>query len=217
MSGCLGRMVHLAHCHIQSLYNHHKSMAHIASSNTLPKSICTWSCWRNWIILALLHEWGVEWKINTVLRCWQWWGSYTGKWSCQFTSLSIYSHELLLVTKRIRSQKQAVDVSFIWSVFGLSRRDRVRSHLEVELLLFFIKNSSLRWFGVLTRMSPGHLVVRCFCHRTPGRYLGEDPGHAGKTTCLGWVGGFATEEIQGVAEEGGSGLLCEMILGSTIA
>lgn len=27
--------------------------------------------------------------------------------------LSIYSHELWLVTKRIRSQKQAVDVSFI--------------------------------------------------------------------------------------------------------
>lgn len=71
VSGCLGRMVHLAHCHIQSLYNHHKSMAHIASSNTLPKSVCTWSCWRNWIILALLHEWGVEWKINTVLRCWK--------------------------------------------------------------------------------------------------------------------------------------------------
>uniref|UniRef100_A0A669EXX2 Reverse transcriptase domain-containing protein n=1 Tax=Oreochromis niloticus TaxID=8128 RepID=A0A669EXX2_ORENI len=78
-----------------------------------------------------------------------------------------YGHELWVVTERTRSRIQAAEMSFLRRVAGLSLRDRVRSSairegLRVEPLLLHIERSQLRWFGHLTRMSPGRLLGEVF-------------------------------------------------------
>ena len=68
-----------------------------------------------------------------------------------------YGDELRVVTERIRSRIQVIEMSFLCRVSGLSLRDRVRSldireRLRVEPLLLCIERSQLRWFGHLVRM-----------------------------------------------------------------
>ena len=92
-----------------------------------------------------------------------------------------YGHELWVMTERTRSRVQAAEMSFLRRVAGLSLRDRVRSsvireELGVDPLLLRVERSQMRWLGHLVRMPPGHL---------PGE---EDPGHAGETMSLGWLG-----------------------------
>ncbi|KAK3544200.1 hypothetical protein QTP86_008347 [Hemibagrus guttatus] len=73
-----------------------------------------------------------------------------------------YSHELWVMTERVRSRIQAAEMSFLRRVAGCSLRDRVRSsvtreELGVEPLLLHIERGQLRWLGHLFRMPPGRL------------------------------------------------------------
>ncbi|KAK3531087.1 hypothetical protein QTP70_010370 [Hemibagrus guttatus] len=78
-----------------------------------------------------------------------------------------YGHELWVMTKRVRSQIQAAEMSFRRRVAGQSLRDRVRSsvtreELGVEPLLLHIERGQLRWLGHLFRMPPGRLPGEVF-------------------------------------------------------
>uniref|UniRef100_A0A8C6MJY5 Reverse transcriptase domain-containing protein n=1 Tax=Nothobranchius furzeri TaxID=105023 RepID=A0A8C6MJY5_NOTFU len=72
-------------------------------------------------------------------------------WSI-YVPILTYGHELWVMTERTRLRIQAVEMSFLRRVAGLSLRDRVRSSdiregLGVELLLLRIERSQLRLFG----------------------------------------------------------------------
>ncbi|KAK3512519.1 hypothetical protein QTP70_015647, partial [Hemibagrus guttatus] len=78
-----------------------------------------------------------------------------------------YSHELWVMTERVRSRIQAAEMSFLRRVAGRSLRDRVRSsvtreELGAEPLLLHIKRGQLRWLGHLFRMPPGRLPGEVF-------------------------------------------------------
>ncbi|KAK3514648.1 hypothetical protein QTP70_021558 [Hemibagrus guttatus] len=78
-----------------------------------------------------------------------------------------YSHELWVMTERVRSHIQAAEMSFLCRVTGRSLRDRVRSsvtreELGVEPLLLHIERRQLRWLGHLFRMPPGRLPGEVF-------------------------------------------------------
>ena len=69
-------------------------------------------------------------------------------WSISVPTLT-YGHELWVVTERMRSRIQVVEMSFLRGVSGLSLRDRVRSSairegLGVEPLLLRVERSQLR-------------------------------------------------------------------------
>lgn len=75
-----------------------------------------------------------------------------------------YSHELWVVTKRVRLWIQVAEISFLQRVAGLSLRDTVRSLLILEgligePLLLHIERNNLRRFKHLTRMPPGQILV----------------------------------------------------------
>ncbi|TWW71088.1 hypothetical protein D4764_17G0005710 [Takifugu flavidus] len=109
-----------------------------------------------------------------------------------FVPTLTYGHELCVMTERTRSRVQVAEMSFLHRVAGLSLRDRVRGsaireELGVELLLFRVERSQMRWLGHLVRMLPGRLV-RCSGHVSPVRDPWEDPGHVGETMSLNWPG-----------------------------
>ncbi|KAK3533211.1 hypothetical protein QTP70_013614 [Hemibagrus guttatus] len=65
-----------------------------------------------------------------------------------------YGHELWVMTERVRSQIQVVEMSFLRRVAGRFFRDRVRrsvtrEELGVEPLLLHIERGQLRWLGHL--------------------------------------------------------------------
>ena len=104
-----------------------------------------------------------------------------------------YSHELWVMTERIRSRIQAAEISFLHRVGGRSLRDRVRSsvtreELGVEPLLLHIKRSQLKWLGYLFRMPPGCLPREVFLAYPGGRTPRGRPGHAGVTMSPSWKG-----------------------------
>ncbi len=74
-----------------------------------------------------------------------------------------YGHELWVVIKRMRSQIQSGEMSFLHSVAGLSLREIVRSsdiwrELGVEPLLLYVGRSQLKQFGHSFRMPHGCLM-----------------------------------------------------------
>ncbi|XP_048009164.1 uncharacterized protein LOC125243494 [Megalobrama amblycephala] len=94
-------------------------------------------------------------------------------WSIYIPTLT-YGHELWVMTERMRSRIQAVEMSFLRRVAGRSLRDRVRSsvtqeELRVEPLLLHIERSQLRWLGHLFRMPPGRLPGEVFRACPTGR------------------------------------------------
>lgn len=76
-----------------------------------------------------------------------------------------YSHELWVVTKRVRLWIQVAEMSSLQWVAGLSLRDTVRSSFISEvlmgepLLLDIEQLNNMRRFKHLTRMPPGHILV----------------------------------------------------------
>ena len=83
-----------------------------------------------------------------------------------------YGHELWVVTKRMRSQVQRAEMSFLRRVAGLTLRDTVtssapREELGVELLLLCAERSQMRWY--LVRMPSGLLRGEVFRARPIGR------------------------------------------------
>ncbi|XP_036950584.1 uncharacterized protein LOC119017743 [Acanthopagrus latus] len=90
-----------------------------------------------------------------------------------FVPTLTYGHERWVMTERMRSREQAVEMGFLHRVW-VSLRDRVRSSatregLGVELLLLCVERSQLRWFSHLTRMPPGRLPREMFLARPTGR------------------------------------------------
>ncbi|KAK3555547.1 hypothetical protein QTP86_021786, partial [Hemibagrus guttatus] len=78
-----------------------------------------------------------------------------------------YGHELWVMTKGVRSQIQAAEMSFLRRVAGRSLRDRVRSsvtweELGVEPLLLHIERGQLRWLRHLFWMPLGRLPREVF-------------------------------------------------------
>ncbi|TWW80182.1 hypothetical protein D4764_10G0012120 [Takifugu flavidus] len=124
-----------------------------------------------------------------------------------FVPTLTYGHELWVMTKRTRSRVQAVEMSFLRRVAGLSLRDRVRisairEELGVEPLLLRVKRNQMRWLGHLVRMLPGRLPVRCSGHIPPVGGPQEDPGHAGETMSLIWEHqGIPPDDLEEVAGE----------------
>ncbi|KAF7648618.1 hypothetical protein LDENG_00154150 [Lucifuga dentata] len=91
-----------------------------------------------------------------------------------YVPILICGHKLWVVTERIRSQIQVVEIRFLHRVPGLTLRDRVRNSdiqegLGVELLLLHIERSQLRWFRHLIRMPPARLPREVFQARPTGK------------------------------------------------
>ena len=89
-------------------------------------------------------------------------GSEQNWWHCiidVYVPVLTYGHELWVVTERMRSRVQAVEMRYLRRVAGLTLRDGVRStireDLKVDSLLLLVERSQLRWFGHLIRMPPG--------------------------------------------------------------
>ena len=118
-----------------------------------------------------------------------------------------YGHDLWVMTKRIRSQKQAAEMSFLRRVAGCSLRDRVlssvtREELGVEPLLLHIERHQLRWLGHLCRMPPGHLPWEVFLACPTGRRPQGKPrtGWSDYVTRLAWERlGILPEELEEVS------------------
>ncbi len=115
-----------------------------------------------------------------------WWrGSWAERQNSHFTNQSTsqpspIGHELWLVTERMRSQLQAVKMSFHCRVAGLSLRERVRSpdiqrELGTEPLIFGLKEASWGGSGIWLGRLQGAIFWRFSKHAK----LGGDPGVPG--------------------------------------
>uniref|UniRef100_A0A8C6W0Z1 Reverse transcriptase domain-containing protein n=1 Tax=Nothobranchius furzeri TaxID=105023 RepID=A0A8C6W0Z1_NOTFU len=107
-----------------------------------------------------------------------------------------YGHELWVVAERTRSRIQAVEMSFLRKVAGLSLRDRVRisvirEGLGVDPLLLHIERSQMRWLGHLVRMPPGRLPGEVFRALPTGRRLKGRP----RTRWRDYVSHLARERL----------------------
>ena len=105
-----------------------------------------------------------------------------------------YGHELWVVTKRMRSQVQRAEMSFLRRVAGLTLRDTVtssapREELGVELLLLCAERSQMRWY--LVRMPSGLLRGEVFRARPIGR---RPPGRP-RTCWRDYVSRLAWERL----------------------
>lgn len=114
----------------------------------------------------------IDWQIgaaSSVMHavCW----SVLVKWELSWkTKLliyrSIYGHKLWVVTERIRSRIQSVEISFLRRVAGINLRDKVRSSdirgkLKVKSLFFCVRRCQFRWFRHLGCLLDAFLG-RCF-------------------------------------------------------
>ena len=70
-----------------------------------------------------------------------------------FVPILTYGHEYWVMTERVRSQVQAVEMFFFRKVRGLSLLDKVKSinicqSLNIEPVLLRIEQSQLRWYAM---------------------------------------------------------------------
>lgn len=127
-----------------------------------------------------------------------------------YISILIYGHELLVVTERMRSRIQTMEMSFLQRVAVLSLRNRVKSSiiwegLRVEPLLLHMERSQLMWFRHLTGMPPRK---RFFRHALPAG--GPRIEHNGETLSLvRECVSVLWDELEEVVGEGGLDISAE--------
>ena len=78
------------------------------------------------------------------------------------------------MTKRVRPQVQASEMSFLQRIervtlFNKVRSSEIRKFLDIEPLLLQIEKSLLRWFGHVSRMPQGRLPKQTFLAKANGR------------------------------------------------
>ena len=91
-----------------------------------------------------------------------------------FVPILSYGHESWVMTKRVRLQVQASEMSFLRKIKGVTlfnkvRSSKVRKSLNIEPLLFRIERSQLRWFGHVSRMPQERLPKQALHVKANGR------------------------------------------------
>lgn len=85
-----------------------------------------------------------------------------------------YGSETWVLTKRLKSRLQAMEMIYLRRVLGVSRKDRIRNEiirnrLEVIPLIKTIERNQLRWFGHMTRMDETRPVKQIWETKRQGR------------------------------------------------
>ena len=91
-----------------------------------------------------------------------------------FVPILTYGHESWVMTKRVRLQVQASEMSFLRRIEGVTlfnkvRSSEIRKSLNIEPLLLRIERSQLRWFGQESRMTQERLPKQALLAKANGR------------------------------------------------
>ena len=85
-----------------------------------------------------------------------------------FVPIFTYGYESWIMTKRVRSQVQASQMSFLQKIEGVTlfnkiRSSEIRKFLNIKPLLLQIERCQLRWFGHVRRMPQERLPKHFTC------------------------------------------------------
>ena len=91
-----------------------------------------------------------------------------------FVPILTYGYEFWVMTKRVRLQVQASEMSFLRRIEGVTlynkmRSSEIRKFLNIEPLLLRIERSQLRWFGHVSRMPQKRLPKQALLGKVNGR------------------------------------------------
>lgn len=68
-----------------------------------------------------------------------------------FRPVLVYGSESWVLTSRLKSMTQAVEINCLRRVEGVTRLDRGRGKLKIELSLKTVEDTQLMWFGQMCR------------------------------------------------------------------
>ena len=85
-----------------------------------------------------------------------------------------YGHESKIITERLQLQMQASEMRVLRKLKGVTmfdklRKTAIRESLNIELLLFWIEKSQLRWFGHANKMPQERLHKQILCAEVSGK------------------------------------------------
>ena len=110
--------------------------------------------------------------------------SFSRYWSPILT----YGHESWVMTKKVRSQRQASEMRFLRKIKGVTMLDKhrntaIRESLDLESLLLRIEISQPRWFGHVSRMPHERLPK----HKLYAKVSGKRPVRRPRTRWLDYI------------------------------